>query len=403
MRRRGRRRWWIARDVPKARRRGRLQRCRPRPGRSGRRIRRGGASVAADGMPRGTIPCRAHDDGELGPAWEALPGDDRHPGPLATVREGGAQRALADGFQGALLLSGRCHPRTILDAPSRFSVGLIERYETVKTALTAVFRRDGLSAQRITDNGPPRGRCDRAFPYPRLTAWLIRLGIGVGHSRPLHPRRGARRCGFHRTLQTEQAEAVCDRILPDVAACPRRFTLWRSIYHTERPHEALDLAVPASLDQASGRAFPEGLPPIEYGDGGIVRKVQAKGEMTDRGQTYRVAVAFRGRPVAVHPPRPTATWRSALATQRSPSSTCEATDEPPRSDLPRAPWGPWKVLSNLTPMSPHWSTVGPVFTEGWGGGGGNQHGAGPVCPRSFPLPRGVHGTPLAGRRAIQEA
>jgi transposase InsO family protein len=198
------------------------------------------------------------------------------------------------------LLSGRCHPLTMLDDHSRFSVGLIacgnERHATVHTALTAVFRRYGLPAQLITDNGPPWGSSDRAFPYTRLSAWLIRLGIRVGHARPLHPQTMGKDERFHRTLK---AEAIGDQILPDLVVCQRRFTHWRSIYNTERPHEALGLAVPASRYQPSPRAFPEALPIIDYGDGAIVRKVQAKGEISYRGQTYRVGAAFRGLPVAL--------------------------------------------------------------------------------------------------------
>jgi len=73
------------------------------------------------------------------------------------------------------------------------------------------------------------------------------------------------------------------------------------LYNTQRPHEALDLEVPAQRYQPSQRDYPESLPPIEYGPDDHVRKVQAKGEIAYRGQVFRIAKALRGYPVALRP------------------------------------------------------------------------------------------------------
>jgi transposase InsO family protein len=200
------------------------------------------------------------------------------------------------------LASGRCHPLTILDDHSRYALGLVacgnERTETVQAALTRVFRHYGLPATMITDNGAPWGSSDRAFPFTTLSAWLIRLGIRVAHARPHHPQTLGKDERFHRTLK---AEVVAGRIFPDLAHCQRRFDAWRTTYNLERPHEALGMAVPAQRYQPSARAFPEGLPRIDYGDGAMVRKVQAGGVIEFRGQRYRIGVAFRGFPVALRP------------------------------------------------------------------------------------------------------
>jgi len=49
----------------------------------------------------------------------------------------------------------------VLDDHSRFSLSLMacadERLETVRQALTATFRRYGLPAEMLMDNGPPWG------------------------------------------------------------------------------------------------------------------------------------------------------------------------------------------------------------------------------------------------------
>ena len=86
--------------------------------------------------------------------------------------------------------AGRCHPLTVLDDHSRFAVGLWacgdERADTVRACLTGAFRRYGLPARMLMDNGSPWGS-NAAHPYTRLTVWLLRLGVQVSHGRPYHP------------------------------------------------------------------------------------------------------------------------------------------------------------------------------------------------------------------------
>ena len=64
-------------------------------------------------------------------------------------------------FKGHVALSagGRCHPLTVLDDHSRFSVCLKalgnEQSASVQSALSEAFRCYGLPLRIITDNGPP--------------------------------------------------------------------------------------------------------------------------------------------------------------------------------------------------------------------------------------------------------
>jgi len=205
-------------------------------------------------------------------------------------------------FKGHFALAqGRCHPLTVLDDHSRFNVLLRacanEQGATVQAALTETFRRYGLPERMTMDHGSPWG-ADPAHPFTAVTVWLIRLGIRVGHSRPYHPQTQGKDERFHRTLAVECLRAQTFRDLPH---CQGRFNDFRHSYNCERPHEALRLAVPASRYAPSPRAFPEGLPPIEYAPGDTVRKVQAKGELCYRGQVFRVSTALRGYPVALRP------------------------------------------------------------------------------------------------------
>jgi transposase InsO family protein len=203
---------------------------------------------------------------------------------------------------------GRCHPLTVLDDHSRFALGLAacgdERGKTVQGQLTSIFRRYGLPERMVMDNGGPWGH-DGEHPYTPLTVWLLRLGIAVSHGRPYHPQTQGKDERFHRTLK---AEVLQGSIFRDLDQCQQVFDRWRGVYNFERPHEALDLAVPSSRYRVSQRPFPEGLPPLEYGPEDQVRKVQAQGIIWMKGREYKVGKAFRGLPVALRPTDADGVW-----------------------------------------------------------------------------------------------
>ena len=193
----------------------------------------------------------------------------------------------------------RCHPLTVLDDHSRYSVGLQacgnEQGVTVQKELRGMFRRYGIPRQMLMDNGSPWGN-DAESSETWLTVWLMRLGIRVSHGRPYHPQTQGKDERFHRTLKAEVLQGRTFRTMSEVSD---RFVAWREVYNRERPHEALGMEVPASRYKVSEREYPEQLPAIEYGPGDEVRKVQQGGELNYRGVLYRVPSAFHGEPVAL--------------------------------------------------------------------------------------------------------
>jgi transposase InsO family protein len=199
------------------------------------------------------------------------------------------------------LLQGHCYPLTILDDHSRFAIALEACAKNttiiVQTALIKVFRLYGLPDWITCDNGPPWGSSCRGH-YTKLCVWLLRLGIGVSHSRPHHPQTQGKDERFHRTLEVEVLRHQRADTLPQ---CQHDFDEWRQIYNYERPHDALGLAVPGSRYQPSPRSYPERLPPIEYGPADIVRKVRHLGHIKYAGRDYFVGSAFSGLHVALRP------------------------------------------------------------------------------------------------------
>lgn len=195
----------------------------------------------------------------------------------------------------------RCHPLTVLDDHSRFNVLLRacadETAQTVRQALIDIFRRYGLPNRMTMDNGSPWGNT-ALNDLTILTAWLIRIGVTVGHSRPYHPQTQGKAERFHRTLGQD---CISKKQFDDLDDCQRAFDEFRDIYNLERPHEALELGTPVTRYQPSQRPYPEVLPQIEYWPGDEVRKVQAHGEVFFKGRVFHVSKALKGYPVALRP------------------------------------------------------------------------------------------------------
>jgi transposase InsO family protein len=194
---------------------------------------------------------------------------------------------------------GRCYPLTMIDDHSRYSQILKactnEQTDTVKAHLIDAFRRFGLPKRMNMDNGNPWGNPTGAR-YTKLTVWLIRLGVGISHSRPLHPQTNGKDERFHRTLK---AELLSNRWFSTMAEVQAAFDRWREVYNHERPHEALGLDVPASRYRASVRCYPEILPPIDYHAADVVRSVGPNGRVSFKGSHYFVGEAFAGQKVAL--------------------------------------------------------------------------------------------------------
>ncbi len=189
---------------------------------------------------------------------------------------------------------------TILDDHSRYSICINacnnETRVTVQSALAEVFRTYGLPKAILCDNGPPWG--DEVGRFTRLTVWLIRMGIQVPYARSFHPQTRGKIERFHRSLKAEVVQ-YCGSL--DLNECQKRFDRWRALYNADRPHESLDMEVPASRYGISSRSFSEKLPSVEYGPSDHVRKVQDGGRISYKGREFRISKAFYGERIAFRP------------------------------------------------------------------------------------------------------
>jgi transposase InsO family protein len=223
--------------------------------------------------------------------------------PWQRFERGGPNELWQMDFKGhfAMVDGRRCHPLTVLDDHSRFSVLLSacanERADTVQAAITAAFRVYGLPAAMLMDHGGPWAAC-REHSWTAFSLWLVRLGSQVSHGRAYHPQTQGKDERFHRSLNFELLRHFN---FTSLQHCQREFDHFRDRYNRERPHDALDLDTPASRYRVSPIAFPETLPPIEYPAGLEVRKVQGDGRVSYHGHQLRLSAALRGLPVALRP------------------------------------------------------------------------------------------------------
>lgn len=205
-------------------------------------------------------------------------------------------------FKGHFPLSrgGRCHPLTIIDDHSRFAVCLRacgnQRNATVRKALVDTFRAYGMPSRILSDNGSCWGAHNEAGFHTALSVWLIRLGVGVTHSRAYHPQTQGKNERFNRTLK---AEVISSQVFRDIFHCQSHFNSWRSVYNLERPHEALGLKPPVARYTPSEHPFPETLPPIEYAPDDTVRTVYTNATVAFKSKILRVGKAFIGQQVAI--------------------------------------------------------------------------------------------------------
>lgn len=169
-----------------------------------------------------------------------------------------------------------CYPLTVTDGYSRYLLGcqglLTTSVAEAKPVFTRLFKEYGLPSRIRSDNGVPFATTTLAR-LSTLSAWWVRLGILPDLIEPGKPQQNGRHERMHRTLKAETTRPPA----ANRRAQQRKFNHFRQEFNDERPHEALDMATPASIYVPSRREMPDRLPPLEYPDRFEVRYVSGNG------------------------------------------------------------------------------------------------------------------------------
>ena len=157
---------------------------------------------------------------------------------------------LADGREAKIV--------TGIDDCSRFivvcAVVAVQSGRAVTEAFAAAMRRYGVPFEVLTDNGKQfTGRHIRPQPVEVLFERVCREnGILQRHTKPRSPTTTGKIERFHKTLRTE----LLDHVAPfeTLEAAQAGIDGWVHAYNHQRPHQALDMAVPASKFRPNGPA-----------------------------------------------------------------------------------------------------------------------------------------------------
>ena len=191
-----------------------------------------------------------------------------------------------------------CYPLTVTDGYSRYLLGcqalLSTKAEEAKPVFTRLFKEFGLPQRIRSDNGVPFATPTLAR-LSTLSAWWVRLGILPDLIEPGHPQQNGRHERMHRTLKAETTRPPG----ANRQAQQRKFNRFRQEFNEERPHEALDMATPASLYCPSLRPMPDKLPPLEYPDRFEVRYVSANGGIRWNKAWVNVSITCAGEYVGL--------------------------------------------------------------------------------------------------------
>jgi len=159
--------------------------------------------------------------------------------------------ALADGAQVEIL--------NIEDDHSRLDIGSDARIITTAADVVAsfrkAFRRYGIPARVLTDNGAVFTGKPRRDGRVALEVELGVLRVTFDHSRPYHPQTCGKVERFH---QTQKKWLAAQPPAATIAELQHQLDRFRRYYNTVRPHRALQRRTPAEAYTARPKAAPTG-------------------------------------------------------------------------------------------------------------------------------------------------
>jgi transposase InsO family protein len=195
---------------------------------------------------------------------------------------------------------GFCYPLTVLDDHSRYVVGLYALQGTgvegVRDSLIRTFETYGLPDQLLTDHGTPWWNVNSVEAgLTQIGVMLLKQGVKLCHSGIGHPQTQGKVERFHRTM----ARSLEYRGEPDrMADWQASLDDLRDTYNNRRPHEALNMEVPAQRYQPSRRLYQPQPAEWSYPQDWTVVRLNGSGNLQYGRRQYFVSKALRNEHVA---------------------------------------------------------------------------------------------------------
>ena len=191
-----------------------------------------------------------------------------------------------------------CYPLTVTDNATRYLIAC-ESLESTKekyafTTFERVFQEFGLPTAIKTDNGVPFASPNSLFNLSRLSVWWLRLGIAVERIQPGHPQQNGCHERMHLTLKREATRPSGSNHIQQQA----KFDNFIEEYNQERPHEAINMMLPAEAYTRSCREY-RGIQPLEYGLHDRTALVTQCGRICIRKNKIHLSQVFAGQSVGI--------------------------------------------------------------------------------------------------------
>jgi putative transposase len=203
-------------------------------------------------------------------------------------------------YKGEFMLADRryCYPLTITDYASRYLITCDALSTTKEVYAFSVFERAfkdfGLPIAIRTDNGVPFSCCNALYGLSKLSVWWLRLGINIERIKPGHPEQNGRHERMHLTLKKEATKPAAENFLMQQA----RFDDFIDYYNTERPHQALNMQMPAEIYKKSPRPY-KGLEDLDYPFHDRTALVTNCGRICYKRRKINISTVFAGQRVGV--------------------------------------------------------------------------------------------------------
>ena len=203
-------------------------------------------------------------------------------------------------YKGEFMLTDRryCYPLTVTDFASRYLI-TCEALSSTKEAFAfnvfeRAFRDYGLPRAIRTDNGVPFSSPMSLFHLSKLSVWWLRLGIGIERIKPGNPQQNGRHERMHLTLKQEATKPAGDNMLQQQG----KFDDFIECYNNERPHQGIDMKVPADLYDQSPRQY-RGLQELNYPFHDRTVTVTSCGRICMGKMKVHLSTVFAGQNVGV--------------------------------------------------------------------------------------------------------